>query len=1060
MTSGVPWQAKGVRREVIDSAREAARRAGMTVEEWLDTVIVESARNAGVDPDPHPSAFSDRPPPAESHDPPTPYRGASAESAHPQAAPFSDVKARLDALSRQLDDIARIGEARQQARQQSHLEDTPRLIADAVAHIDHRIERLVADKHSANTEIERRANVIDRAVARMDPDAPDITWSDGPESIDQAMAEIAARQRILDRDARGPAPDLPRAPTQRLPDLEQLLREINAQVETARPCGIDNAIETIRNDLAEIGLMVKEAMPRHAIEALESEVRSLASRIDSERRDGSDRNAIAGLERGLAEVRDALHTLTPAESLSGFDQMVQNLSQKIDRVAKTGQDHPQVLKQLESAIVALRSTVANVASNDALAQLSADVRTLSAKFDQVSVSDAFMAMERRIAAMADTLEESRNAPAPDSAVFEAAVQGLADKIDQLRSTYADQPAIYDLEQRIARLIDKFEASGARLDHLETIERALADLLIHIESLRMSAGRGNLERADTDALKHDVRRAHDSLETMHGTLGRVVDRLARIEAGINKNSRGLEMLASPPIAPPQRIIDELPVPARLVPSAIAERRPIDPDLPPDHPLEPGGGPSRGGGNSPADRIAASEAALANVRSPAGSDPTSRSDFIAAARRAAQAAMEAPKPERRSPNPEVNDDVGASSSGGLIGKLAIAASISLLALGAMHYGLNRFGWYGTTNTSEPTVHAAPEVAVPGPALATTPDVPDQRSVALPPNIVPSQRITPSTDISAPPQPTIPVPNLDTTGTIIRQPESETGSLPPPPQTAAPQAPSAQLLSPQALSSQPIASQASLPEAGPTLPLPQASPLRNHGADRSGTSTSLRAAAANGDPAAAFEIASRFADGRGVQQNLSEAAVWFERAASKGLIPAQFRLGGLYEKGLGVRKNLETARRLYTAAAEAGHAKAMHNLAVLYAEGIEGKPDYATAARWFRRASDYGVVDSQYNLAILYARGIGVETDLAEAFKWFALASREGDRDASKKRDEIASRLDKQSLAAAMAAAKAWQAQPQPKAAIEVPAPPGGWDGAPTASAAKRGSKASAQSRRPTQ
>jgi hypothetical protein len=41
---------KGVRREVVDSAREAARRAGMSVEEWLDTVIAESARNAGIEP--------------------------------------------------------------------------------------------------------------------------------------------------------------------------------------------------------------------------------------------------------------------------------------------------------------------------------------------------------------------------------------------------------------------------------------------------------------------------------------------------------------------------------------------------------------------------------------------------------------------------------------------------------------------------------------------------------------------------------------------------------------------------------------------------------------------------------------------------------------------------------------------------------------------------------------------------------------------------------------------------------------------------------------------------
>jgi len=141
-------------------------------------------------------------------------------------------------------------------------------------------------------------------------------------------------------------------------------------------------------------------------------------------------------------------------------------------------------------------------------------------------------------------------------------------------------------------------------------------------------------------------------------------------------------------------------------------------------------------------------------------------------------------------------------------------------------------------------------------------------------------------------------------------------------------------------------------------------------------------------------------------------------------------------------------------------MHNLAVLYAEGIDGKPNYATAARWFRKAADHGVVDSQYNLAVLYARGIGVEINLAEAFKWFALASRDGDQDAGKKRDEVAARLDKESLAVAMAAAQSWQPQPQPDAAIQVKAPPGGWDAAPSAAKRTVGPKVDLQPRRPAQ
>src|SRR4030088_3801032 len=52
MKSGVPWQVKGVRRQARETAREAARRSGMSVGEWLDSVIIDSALDEGVEP-PH-----------------------------------------------------------------------------------------------------------------------------------------------------------------------------------------------------------------------------------------------------------------------------------------------------------------------------------------------------------------------------------------------------------------------------------------------------------------------------------------------------------------------------------------------------------------------------------------------------------------------------------------------------------------------------------------------------------------------------------------------------------------------------------------------------------------------------------------------------------------------------------------------------------------------------------------------------------------------------------------------------------------------------------------------
>jgi localization factor PodJL len=209
-------------------------------------------------------------------------------------------------------------------------------------------------------------------------------------------------------------------------------------------------------------------------------------------------------------------------------------------------------------------------------------------------------------------------------------------------------------------------------------------------------------------------------------------------------------------------------------------------------------------------------------------------------------------------------------------------------------------------------------------------------------------------------------------------------------------------------------------------------------------LRTAAANGDPSAAYEIGVRFAEGRGVAANAAESARWFERAARAGLAPAQFRLGSLYEKGIGVRKDIDKAKRAYIAAASQGNAKAMHNLAVLYAEGAGGKPDYQNAAQWFRKAAGYGVADSQYNLGILYARGLGMPKDFAESYKWFSLAAASGDKEAVKKRDDVAAQIESGALAALQNAVKSWTPERQPPQATTVTEPAGGWDAKPAAAA----------------
>ena len=48
MKLGVPWSVKGIRPEARETAREAARRSGMSLGDWLNTMILQQAEEEGV----------------------------------------------------------------------------------------------------------------------------------------------------------------------------------------------------------------------------------------------------------------------------------------------------------------------------------------------------------------------------------------------------------------------------------------------------------------------------------------------------------------------------------------------------------------------------------------------------------------------------------------------------------------------------------------------------------------------------------------------------------------------------------------------------------------------------------------------------------------------------------------------------------------------------------------------------------------------------------------------------------------------------------------------------
>jgi localization factor PodJL len=1017
------WRVRGIGHEARETAREAARRAGMSLGQWLNAVIAESAGDVkGEGREEDLAVIHERLDDLILRLKEIARSGTEdAPHAEPRARDVSS-EASLQALERRLAELA---QALSRRRKQG-----PNRVADAVGRLNERLDQLIAEG----------------------------------EAFEQRLGEV--REEGSDASGGRPSADRRELPP-RLAGLERRVRELTQEIEALRRgARFDQLISALRGDLADIKRSLAAAQPRCALEALRSEVDSLAARVDDNRRRGAPDGALSAIERSLAAVCDALAALVPAETLTGVEAEIQRLSQRVEHLAATGPD-PTAVRYLETAIGQLRELSQRVASGETLAALAQEVRTLAEKVDGLVAAppaDTVASLERRIEGLAQVLnaraDQSAFAALPD---LEGAIQGIADKLERIEHLRGDHAGLARLEAQVLNLAEKLDAAQAQLASIESIERSLADLFLHVEDTRVSAVQAAEQAAElarqagpmsthvVDELRRDLtdlsasqreRDAHTRrmLESLHAAVERLIARLGAIEAEMRAPAaaRGSPFQQAAPSraeAQPLGLFARAeqgasPGGATARPTAAPDPLARFPDLPADHPLEPGSG-------APRARASALEAASERPGKPLP-DTGEKANFIAAARRAAQAAAaEAAARARRSEDKEPHE---SGEGGGGAGKRRLPFVLGAAALVVVVGGALAAGWM---RPAAPTQTERARAAVPGSAATS------QRAA---PAVTPAGSASTQEAPAAKASDQTPAPNA-----LIVSPRE--GEAAPPRETArasdamagrpvAPPLPLAGLGQPFDLTgsiqhgSLPLALSPQLPAAlaaTPSSPSALKPPPAIGG-------PALQSAALAGDPAAAYEVATRLAEGRGVPVNLEDAVRWFERAAERGLAPAQYRLASLYEKGQGVKRDREKARQLYLAAATKGNAKAMHNLAVLYAEGIDGKPDYRTAAEWFRQAAKHGVGDSQYNLGILYARGIGVEQDLAESYKWFALAAGQGDQEAARKRDEVASRLDPQSLKSAQMAVQSFTPQPQPEEAVIVRAPRGGWD-PPTSTPAKR-------------
>ncbi len=918
MTSGRWWSARDLDPRIRKMAQEAARQAGMSLQDWIRAAV---ARHAGRE-----------------------------EAADPSGSAVD-----AEALARLGDRVRSMSAQRPGGRnsaQEAELDEIVRRIArefeDADESARSTVEGVGGDRDDAEDTFDDGAR---GAEARRGASGRGGAQSAEPgrPAYDFAAEILRGARRRAGHDARPPAHGKPGQADPLSAAIADIAHRQSFLIGH-RPTARDEshaAIAALRADMA----VLNDRVAILADRSLEDRASSDGAALRAEKAALSGQASMAAIEATLGDMRVVLDDLAAsrasAADTGGMATLVIGLAElgaRVEGIERTGRQNAESLRRLEAR-------VENMARVDPVAL----VRGVETRIDRLT---AQLEAAIRAPSRAETLDNVRSEIA--AVRLELATRGargmdameerIRDLVDQVAATSRsdDGSQLAALEKRIDGLAADLARALPRAGTLDQIEA-------HVGWLRESLAKGQADAvaAARAAARDAVQELGSEREQgMVSQLKKDLDEIRRLIAATGRADSPDDTAVEATVAA---------VAARIESIAGTEPQPV-----------PG---SVGGETATADWSGtpagpALRRDIGLVREVAATAPAEdrktaerRADFIAAARRAVQAAMDRAAGDGAAGEPAIVGVAGEPSPFARIGQairarrrpLLLAAAALVLAIGA----LQMFG--------RPMANAEAESA---------------------PSVIFVERSgSASEPVAAPAPDNVPIP-------------AAAEAVAPRPRLVGPVDPFS---------------------TGATAPTPP--PI----AARVGTGE-IRAAAAAGDPVAAYEIANLYADGRGTLRDLGQASAWYQRAADAGLVPAIYRLASLYERGQGVARDLRQAMALYQRAAEQGHPGAMYNLAVLLNAGAAAAPDPRAALHWFRAAAEHGVKDSQYNLGVIYSRGIGTPVDRLEAYKWFAVAAASGDQDAAAQRDRIAATLDPNDLSRARAATSVFRPKAPPPGAVD--------------------------------
>ena len=435
-------------RETREIAREAARQAGMTLDEWVAALIAERSGEA---------------------------LGAT-----------SKLDADIDAIRDRL-----AGRPRRKPR------DVEELVAAASAESERR-DREAAEKTAA--ALDSVARWIERAESRLDETSRITTEHHERTSsiLGEALEVMTRRLDDIERkvgEGQQPAMTAALKAVEAVDRLEQQIAIAAAERDQAQNAHIESALKGFEERIAQIAQQVADNQPRP---------------IARRGIDPADvvRSAVADIRSRQSELERAAPTIRPrrmetdrgdsrsqADILLSLKSDIAGLAEQLGSLQSvgTGSAHLAVLRD---EIGRVQDTIGALATRDEVAALERSLRDLTGQVSQArgpgdvaDISEPIATMQGEIARLAATVEQK----VPDRLARE--IEGLAQRLDATAGTSSDVDVIAAMRDQLTELSGQL-ADLAEPRRIEKLATEVADLGSQVRDLAGRQLEAITEKLDT------------------------------------------------------------------------------------------------------------------------------------------------------------------------------------------------------------------------------------------------------------------------------------------------------------------------------------------------------------------------------------------------------------------------------------------------------------------------------------------------------------------------------------------------------------------------------------